>query len=49
MQGGGDELSIEELASNLSTYKEQLDQVLVCIKFDILLHIFPLVIRIFVN
>lgn len=27
MQGGGDELSIEELASNLSTYKEQLDQV----------------------
>ncbi|KAK3037761.1 hypothetical protein RJ639_031132 [Escallonia herrerae] len=27
MQGGGDELSIEELASNLSTYKEQLQQV----------------------
>uniref|UniRef100_A0A7N0RFS3 Tudor domain-containing protein n=1 Tax=Kalanchoe fedtschenkoi TaxID=63787 RepID=A0A7N0RFS3_KALFE len=27
MQGGGDELNIEELVSNLSTYKEQLQQV----------------------
>ncbi|KAA8545411.1 hypothetical protein F0562_020195 [Nyssa sinensis] len=27
MQGGGEELSIEELASNLSTYKEQLQQI----------------------
>lgn len=28
--GGGEEVSIEELASNLSTYKEQLQQVLFC-------------------
>uniref|UniRef100_A0A2P2M3E6 Uncharacterized protein MANES_07G030700 n=1 Tax=Rhizophora mucronata TaxID=61149 RepID=A0A2P2M3E6_RHIMU len=27
MQGGGEEVSIEELASNLSTYREQLYQV----------------------
>lgn len=27
MQGGGEELSIDELGSNLSTYKEQLQQV----------------------
>lgn len=28
---GGEELSIEELFSNLSTYKEQLQQVLYCL------------------
>jgi len=30
MQSGGEEVSIEELASNLSTYREQLQQVQNC-------------------
>lgn len=42
--GGGEEVSIEELASNLSTYKEQLQQVLFCMYTYIVIEMYIMIV-----